>query len=171
MLFLPYWLSGMRFRESIIAFLIMHLFQSIFLLCTFFITHHTGQTQYFATDKNGRIAASWLENQIYSSNDFYPFSEVANFIFGGFNNHIAHHLFPDVNHVHYPAINRKIYPILKSYGMVPNRTTYLGGVIDHLKHLRQMGRHERPLRIQKKRFKIKKPSLPSFGTDMHEYNY
>ncbi|WP_299255342.1 fatty acid desaturase [uncultured Aquimarina sp.] len=124
----------------LIGFFIMHLVQSLFLLFTFFMTHHIEGVMYPKTDDFGFINASWLINQIQSSNDFYPFSKTANFIFGGFNNHIAHHLFPHIHHVYYPELNKILYKILRSNFIEPNRTTYIGGIISHLSHLRVLGR-------------------------------
>ena len=120
------------------AFLAMHLIQSFFLLFTFFITHHVKGMKYPQTDNNGIISTSWLDNQVGSSNDFHPFSDLANFIFGGFNNHIAHHLFPHIHHVYYPRLNKILYKELKANGISPNKTTYWGGVKNHLLHLKEL---------------------------------
>lgn len=122
------------------GFLAMHLLQSLFLLFTFFITHHVEETAYFQPDAAGKIPSSWLENQVRSSNDFYPFSTAANFLFGGFNNHIAHHLFPHVHHVHYPELSRILYRELLEAGITPNATGYFSGIRSHLRHLRTCGR-------------------------------
>ncbi|MFD2564450.1 fatty acid desaturase family protein [Aquimarina rubra] len=123
----------------LIGFLIMHLFQSMFLLFTFFMTHHIEGVEYPKIDDLGFIKTSWLMNQIQSSNDFYPFSRFANFVFGGFNNHIAHHLFPHIHHIYYPKLNKILYKILLDYHIIPNQTTYAGGIISHLAHLRKLG--------------------------------
>ncbi len=120
------------------GFLFMHLTQSLFLLFTFFMTHHVETTEYPGTDGEGYINASWLMNQIKSSNDMHPFSKTANFILGGFNNHIAHHLFPHVHHIHYPKLNRILYDILQKNNITPNQTTYWGGVLSHLRLLKKM---------------------------------
>jgi len=120
------------------GFLFMHLSQSLFLLFTFFMTHHVETTEYPTTDENGFIRASWLMNQIKSSNDMHPFSETANFILGGFNNHIAHHLFPHYHHIHYPKINKILYDILAKNHIKPNQTTYWGGLVSHLRLLKRM---------------------------------
>lgn len=138
LLILPILFSQQSVAIVVIAFLVMHLTQSLLLLFTFFITHHVEGTAYFYTDKDGRIATSWLANQIKSSNDFYPFSRSANFVFGGFNNHIAHHLFPHIHHIHYPQLNKILYQVLNARNIKPNETTYLGGVISHLRHLKNM---------------------------------
>ena len=138
LLILPILFSNSSWLTVLSAFVVMHLIQSLFLLFTFFMTHHVEQTEYFNADMDGYIQASWFTNQIKSSNDFHPFSQTANFIFGGFNNHVAHHLFPHINHVHYPALNKILYKILKQYNIKPNTTTFFGGIVSHLKHLKTM---------------------------------
>ncbi|WP_339657202.1 fatty acid desaturase [uncultured Maribacter sp.] len=121
------------------AFLVMHMVQSLYTLFTFFITHHVSGANYPKANSEGLINMSWFMNQIKSSNDFYPFSNVANFIFGGVNNHVAHHLFPHISHYHYPKLNRILYDTLLKNNIIPNQTTYLGGVISHLKLLKKRG--------------------------------
>lgn len=124
------------------GFLCMHLFQSLFLLFTFFMTHHVEATAYPETDENGYIQSSWLMNQVKSSNDMHPFSYTANFILGGFNNHIAHHLFPHIHHVYYPRLNIILYGVLQEHHIQPNQTSYWGGIQSHLRLLKKMGRRE-----------------------------
>ncbi len=138
-LFLPLLFSHQHWIIILVGFLLMHIIQSLFLLFTFFMTHHVEKTEYPTTDENGYITTSWLMNQIKSSNDMHPFSETANFILGGFNNHIAHHLFPHYHHIHYPELNRILYLTLTKNNILPNQTTYWGGIISHLKLLKRMG--------------------------------
>lgn len=138
LLVLPFLLSEQHWTWVLLGFLLMHLFQSLFLLFTFFITHHVEETFYPITNTSGMIQTSWFRNQVSSSNDFYPFSEAANFVFGGFNNHVAHHLFPNIHHVHYPRLNRLLYPMLKAHGLTPNQTGFWGGIRSHLLLLRRM---------------------------------
>jgi linoleoyl-CoA desaturase len=140
---LPLLFSSQAWYIVLTGFILMHLTQSLFLLFTFFMTHHVEGTEYPVTDENGYICSSWLMNQVKSSNDMHPFSETANFILGGFNNHIAHHLFPHIHHIHYPKLNRILYDILLTNNIRPNQTTYWGGIISHLKLLRQMSYEEK----------------------------
>jgi linoleoyl-CoA desaturase len=137
-LVLPLLFSTQTWYIVLTSFLLMHLTQSLFLLFTFFMTHHVEKTEYPTTDENGYINTSWLMNQIKSSNDMHPFSETANFILGGFNNHMAHHLFPHFHHIHYPKLNRILYDILLQNNIKPNHTTYWGGLISHLRLLKRM---------------------------------
>jgi len=138
LLFIPLAVSTLAWWTILIAFLCMHAVQSLFLLFTFFMTHHVEATSYYKADKNGFITTSWFDNQVRSSNDFHPFSRTANFIFGGFNNHIAHHLFPHIHHVHYPSLNRILYRVMKSHHIYPNVTSFTGGIFSHLRHLKSL---------------------------------
>ena len=140
LLFLPLYFSGMEWYLVLAAFLLMHAVQSLFLLFTFFMTHHVEATAYFKADEDGYIPSSWFMNQVKSSNDFYPFSKTMNFIFGGFNNPIAHHLFPHIHHIHYPALHRILYRSLNEHQIKPNETGYFSGIVSHLAHLKKMSR-------------------------------
>lgn len=137
-IYLPIRFSDQPWWLVVIAFIAMHLFQSLFLLFTFFMTHHVESTAYPVTDEEGYIRESWLMNQVKSSNDFHPFSRMANFIFGGFNNHVAHHLFPHIHHVHYPELNKILFNILQQNDIQPKVTTFFGGMSSHLRLLRKM---------------------------------
>lgn len=138
LLVLPMLLAPVPWYMVLTGFLVMHFSQSLFLLFTFFMTHHVESTAYPVTNAEGYINTSWLMNQVKSSNDMHPFSPVANFILGGFNNHIAHHLFPNIHHIHYPRLNRILYATLRAHGIEPNQTTYAGGIRSHLRLLHRM---------------------------------
>ncbi len=137
-LVLPLLFSGQTALTVLLGFATMHGVQSVFLLFTFLMTHHVEGTAYPATNAAGCIQTSWLRNQIGSSNYMHPFSRTVNFILGGFNNHVAHHLFPGYHHSYYPAVNRILYPFLQARNIIPNQTTYWGGIASHLRLLRQM---------------------------------
>jgi linoleoyl-CoA desaturase len=139
---LPIMFSEQSGPVVVAGFLVMHLLQSLFLLLTFFMTHHVEGLEYPTVGDDGLINTSWVMNQIKSSNDMHPFSYAANFILGGFNNHVAHHLFPHVHHIYYPELNTILYRQLIANGIEPKQTTYWGGIVSHLKRLRRMGKKE-----------------------------
>jgi linoleoyl-CoA desaturase len=120
------------------AFLLMHLINSLFLLFTFLISHHVPQTH--PETKPGEH--SWLMQQITSSADFHAESGWAYWIFGGFNAHTAHHLFPRICHVHYPAVTKIIRKNLQENRLPYNSFSFTKGVICHLQFLKQMGKQK-----------------------------
>jgi linoleoyl-CoA desaturase len=133
MLILPAFLSSFSWIQILTAFLIMHLLKSVFLLFAFLISHHVEST---ADHAQATVLTSWFSNQISTANDIHPFSKTANFIFGGFNCHIAHHLFPSLPHPYYPDISRIIYRHLQDNHFPVHQTSYIGGIISHLKLLK-----------------------------------
>lgn len=139
-IFLPLLYSQQTWGIVLLGFLLMHLSQSLFLLLTFFMTHHVEGTVYPETSCDGMIGTSWVMNQIKSSNDMHPFSNTANFILGGFNNHIAHHLFPHIHHNYYPGLSRILYQVLSEHNIKPNQTSYFGGILSHFKLLKRMSK-------------------------------
>lgn len=145
-LLLPLLFASQPWYMVLLGFVVMHLLQSLFLLFTFFMTHHVEGLVYPTTTPDGYINTSWVMNQVRSSNDMYPYSRLANFIFGGFNNHIAHHLFPHIHHIYYPELSRLLYRLLREQGIEPHQTTYWGGVCSHLRLLKRMGRSSCELR-------------------------
>lgn len=136
---LPMLYSGQPLHIVLIGFVAMHLVQSLYTLFTFFITHHVDGALYPSADSDGKINTSWVMNQIKSSNNFYPFSHLANAIFGGVNSHIAHHLFPHISHYHYPKVNAILFRRLREYGIEPSITSFPGGVLSHIRLLKKMG--------------------------------
>ena len=140
LLLLPLRYSPQNGYIIVLGFILMHLFMSLFLLFTFFMTHHVEGTFYPSVDSQGHIQSSWVMNQIKSSNDMHPFSVTANFILGGFNNHIVHHLFPNVHHIHYPKMSVALYKTLRKNGIEPNQTSYWNGIVSHLSLLKRMGK-------------------------------
>ena len=135
--FLPFDLSTV-----LIAFVVMHALLSLLLTFTFFISHHVTHTHYTSVESGRTITASWLIQQITSTVDFHPHSKFFNCIFGGFHAHVAHHLLPGVSHVHYPALTHMIRSVLKENEISYHAVTFFGGVMSHLKHLKNLGRQQ-----------------------------
>lgn len=95
---------------------------SLILVILFQINHVVSKTQFFNNDNLNfdkyKKAVDfhfskdhWMYQQIVQSCNFSPGSWFWNHITGGLNHQIEHHLFPSVNHVHYP----KIAPIVQKF--------------------------------------------------------
>ena len=138
---LPYILLADTFSlfEIIAAFVIMHLLVSLALTYTFFISHHVEEVPYVHADETNNIVHdAWTRHQVITTIDFNPDSPVSNFVFGGFNLHIAHHLFPEVCHIHYPALTDIIKETLTENNADWYKSfTFFEGVVSHVKHLKK----------------------------------
>jgi linoleoyl-CoA desaturase len=133
-LILPIQLSPLSATTVLVSFLVMHLINSMMLTFIFFISHHTMEISYQSPAQNV-IRNSWLSQQIQATMDFHAESKIANFFFGGFNAHLAHHLFPEVCHIHYPVLSTLIRKTLAEHRIKYNTLGFFAGIRSHLKLL------------------------------------
>ncbi|MFN0202929.1 MAG: fatty acid desaturase family protein [Bacteroidia bacterium] len=143
-LVLPIYIVQLPFKEVLYAFFIMHAFLSIFLAFTFFISHHVQEIDYIELEAGqNMVPDSWCHHQVITTIDFNPNSNIAHFIFGGFNTHIAHHLFPEVSHIHYPALTNIIKETFDAHDLDWYKSfSFWQGVRSHLSHLRAIARED-----------------------------
>jgi linoleoyl-CoA desaturase len=138
---IPLILGSLQLWELVTAWLLVHAIVSIFVAFTFFISHHVTELEYIEPNHQQQIVAdSWIRHQITTTIDFNPESRFANFIFGGFNIHVAHHVFPEVSHEHYPALTKIIRNILSEHGLDDwyQSYTFQKGCVSHLRHLKNI---------------------------------
>jgi len=93
------------------AFITMHVIASAFGVMALLSTHADEHADFPLPPEDGLINTTWAMYQVSETKDFSTESRLANTLFGGFNHHVAHHLFPAVAHTYYPSIT----PIIKKY--------------------------------------------------------
>ncbi|HYF33126.1 MAG TPA: acyl-CoA desaturase [Chitinophagaceae bacterium] len=136
---IPYFITGLPLQQVLAGFFIMHCLLSLFLLFTFLISHYVEGIVFTNPGEEARLHNSWARHQVNVSVDFHAEERWAGWIFGGFNTHVAHHLFPHVCHVHYPYITRVIREKLVEHGIPYQSVSYWGGVRSHLRFIKQLG--------------------------------
>ncbi|MDF2433815.1 MAG: linoleoyl-CoA desaturase [Mucilaginibacter sp.] len=99
-----------------IAFITMHFTASAFGVMALLSTHADENAEFPMPPPDGQMNTTWAMYQVAATKDFSTESRLANILFGGFNHHVAHHLFPTVAHTHYPAIT----PIIRKYALKYN---------------------------------------------------
>jgi linoleoyl-CoA desaturase len=88
----------------------------------------------------GRIETAWAVHQVQSTVDFARGNRLLTWFVGGLNFQIEHHLFPQICHVHYPALARVVEPTCREFGVryVAHRSLF-AGIASHFRWLRRMG--------------------------------
>ncbi len=127
---------------SIMAgFVFMHIVEGLLLSLVFQLAHVVEGTEFPEPDTYGKIENTWATHQMYTTADFARKSWLANFLFGGLNYQIEHHLFPKVCHVHYRNISPIVEQTAKEYGLpfIENRT-FGGAILSHVRMMKQFGR-------------------------------
>jgi linoleoyl-CoA desaturase len=139
MLILPVWLGGMHWPHVLLAFFIMHMIISIFFVLTLIISHLCMETKFPVANEKGMLPYGFHQHQLEVSLDYHPTSSVANWIFGGFNSHSAHHLFPNLPHTLYPEITPLIREMSKKCNYAYNELSLVSGIRSHYRYLRKLG--------------------------------
>ena len=137
MLLLPYLLLPFSFGQIFLGFVIFHICAS-YTVALALISAHVGEhSVYPEPDKNGDMQQSWVRHQIITTSDFATNNKIITHLFGAFNHHVIHHVFPNICHIHYPKLTRILIQTCKEFNMPYLCTpTLLGAVQSHLNFLK-----------------------------------
>lgn len=136
MLFLPnpWW-------QIIVGFFIFHMTMGITFGLTFLTTHYVMETEHMSTKQPAEIDCHWACHVLRSTTDFATQSKTYNWCFGGLNTHVAHHLFPNISHIHHPDLSRIIRQTAQEFGYPYFEHTGIRSAFrSHLRFLKKMGR-------------------------------
>ncbi|MEZ4775642.1 MAG: acyl-CoA desaturase [Bacteroidia bacterium] len=105
------------------------------------VSAHVGEDAVFPLpDENGEISATWAEHQVITTSDFATQNAAVNFLFGGFNHHVVHHLFPRICHIHYPELTPLVKQTAEEFGLIYLCEPRLGkAILSHWKLLKDRG--------------------------------
>lgn len=138
-LIVPLQYSGYTPGQVLAGFILMHFCLSYAFIFGLIGSHFSDEAHFQSLDARGYLPHSWAIHQLITSVDYHAKSPWANLIFGGFNAHSAHHLFPSVSHIHYPAISRIIEEACHKHN-IPYKNLTLGEAIRaHFRYLKKMG--------------------------------
>ena len=129
--FLP-WLAG---------FLIFGMVSGIVISVVFQLAHVVEETIYpEINQETGSTDDEWVIHQLKTTSNFSPTSLLVRWFTGGLNYQVEHHLFPNISHIHYPAISKIVEQLCKEYDVPYLTHKYFSTAVkSHLKHLKHMG--------------------------------
>lgn len=119
------------------GFVLMHWFASALTLLVLLPSHLDEHAYFPEADENLMLENTWAVHQLKVTNDFGTGHPVLNFIMGGLNHHIAHHLFPTVNHNIIPKITEHIAKSAKENNLPYRCYTLKDVMVSHFKLLKQ----------------------------------
>lgn len=125
----------------ILAFFSMHFVTGICISLVFQTAHILSDTTFPEPDEKGVISNEWIAHQLATTSNYAPKSKVFSWLIGGLNFQVEHHLFPNICHIHYPALSRIVSQTAQEFE-VPylEKRTFMMALEDHVKMLRQLGR-------------------------------
>lgn len=142
-LVLPVFALGVAPWQVVCAYLFYQFITSFQFVVTFTGSHLNEGMVFVDPGEENRIPHSFLEHALRTSLDFHPTNPVLSFWLGGFNSHVAHHMFPNVCSAHYPELTRIIQRTAKEHGLPYKETSLVNVFFGHFRYLKAMGRDER----------------------------
>jgi len=137
----PFIVMDIPWQYFVIGFVVMHLVEGLTLALIFQLAHVIEGTDFPLPDANNKIDHSWAAHQLYTTANFGCKNDFLNYICGGLNFQVEHHLFPTICHVHYKQIAPIIEATAKEYGLpYNNHPTYFGALGSHIRQLKTFGR-------------------------------
>lgn len=134
---LPWLFTSLTLLQVLVLFFIMHLFGGM-LLSIVAVLGHFVEGPAFPTAEHGIINNSWSEHELEATIDFAPQSRVVNWITGGLNTHVVHHLFPRMAHIHYFNVTPIIEDYCRQTGYPYRKESLLSAIKSHVRYLKKL---------------------------------
>lgn len=137
LLILPTLLLPFSFGEVLLGFVLMNFAASATVAMALISAHVGEHSVYPEPDENGLMPNSYIIHQIITTTDFATKNPIITHLFGGFNHHVVHHLFPNICHIHYPSLTKIVKITCEEFNVPYNlNPTLLDAIISHLRFLK-----------------------------------
>jgi len=127
--------------QFVIGFLFMHLIFGMVLGLVFQLAHVVEHLSFPMPDEETySLDDAWADHQMRTTANFARKSRLANFLCGGLNFQIEHHLFPNICHVHYFKISNIVRETALEFDLpYTENETYWSALMSHYRMLKRFG--------------------------------
>lgn len=139
-LIIPLFVIDLPWYHVLLLLLAMHLAEGSLIGNVFQLAHLVKETDMPKAENETKIQDSWAIHQMRTTANFARESQLARVLFGGLNYQIEHHLFPNICHVHYPAISSIVKKTANEFDIpyLENKS-FLSALKSHADFLKKMG--------------------------------
>jgi linoleoyl-CoA desaturase len=114
---LPVILQGYSLAVILGGFLLMEAISGLVLGIVFQLAHSVEEAEYPLPNSSNVIENDWAIHQMDTTVNFARENKLLSWYVGGLNYQVEHHLFPNICHVHYPAISKIVEETAKEFGV------------------------------------------------------
>ncbi len=137
LILIPSMFIGWQF--ALMNFVFMHLAIGTTLNAVFPLAYLVAEAAFPRVDGE-KIENSFAIHQVETTCDFATDNSVVTWLLGGLNFQVEHHLFPHVNEVHYPALQKIVVEACRKFGIAYRKYEgWFDALISHVKYLKEMG--------------------------------
>lgn len=125
----------------LVGYFFMNAIFGLTLSLVFQLAHAVEKTDFHDANHGSlNIEEEWAAHQVHTTADFAPKSAVANWLLGGLNFQVIHHLMPSVSHVHYRELQPIIEKVCHRHGVRYNvYPTFSSALKSHVVYLKWLG--------------------------------
>jgi linoleoyl-CoA desaturase len=139
-LIIPIYFLGYGAGLFIGGFMLMHAIGGFMLSTVFQLAHVVEGAAFPLPNDKGEIENEWAIHQMETTADFGHNNKFLTWYAGGLTHQIEHHIFPDICHVHYPAIAHIVRDTANEFGVPYNYNDgYFTALASHVKMLKKFG--------------------------------
>jgi linoleoyl-CoA desaturase len=127
--------------KTLVGYAVMAFVTGLMIAIVFQLAHVVEDAHFIeATPAITNVEAEWAVHQINTTSNFATKSRVLNWLLGGLNFQVEHHLFPRISHVHYPQLNKLVKETCDEFKVAYREyPTMWSAFKSHLVHLKKMG--------------------------------
>ncbi len=114
---IPLWLIPQPVGVILAGFLIMAMVCGFYIILILAVPHVTTYSYFKTPNTHGMLDNNWYTHTLDTTLDCSPGSRLLNWFAGGLNTHVAHHIFPNICHIHYYRLAPIIEKVAGEYGV------------------------------------------------------
>jgi linoleoyl-CoA desaturase len=138
---LPLLVMNLTWWQFLVGFLAMNFAEGLVLGLVFQLAHVVEDTQICYADNNNTIEDAWAVHQLKTTANFAPTNRLANFLCGGLNLQVEHHLFPKICHIHYRQLSVIVQQTAKDFNLPYHvNRSFFSALKSHYLFLKKLGR-------------------------------
>jgi len=128
--------------QVVLAYGIASVVLGFTLSVVFQLAHCVGEATFPTVPEGGAaFECDFAEHQIRTTVDFARGNRLVTWYLGGLNYQVEHHLFPQVSHLHYPALAAIVEDTCRAHGVLYRAHARVGdALLSHARWLKEMGR-------------------------------
>ena len=139
-LVLPFLVVDQPWYFILLGFVILHFVEGMTLAVVFQLAHVVEEAEFPIPNEEGKLNDSWAAHQLKTTSNFARKSHLANFICGGLNFQIEHHLFPAICHIHYTKLAPIVQRTAHEFGLPYNESkTFWAALKSHVRMMQRLG--------------------------------
>ena len=138
---LPLLLTNLAWWQVLLGFFIMHLVAGAIMSTVFQMAHQVEGLVQPLPNSDGNIENEWATHQMYTTANFSRNNRFLSWFVGGLNFQIEHHLFPNINHIHYRNISVIVEKTAYDFGLpYIKNASFRQAFVSHVRTLKALGR-------------------------------